>query len=298
MPVGQTIAVIGEEGEEVSVQPESTNGDSGQEEGSRAPVRRRRARAGPEGIGGRARALDVRADHRGPRAVAADGRIKASPLARRIAREKGLDLSQVPGLGRKDGSSPRTSSGRRRANPCRSPCRAGRAGSRGADVDPEDDRAPADQGVSTPVFQLVVSADMTRAGAARAAGRANPRRGDEADHLRSAHQALCGGAAAPPEGQLALRGRNRHALLDRERRNCGRHRPRPHRAGDPRRRRAQHRRDRRGPVGSRHPCPRRQAAAGRPRRRHLHDLQSRHVRDRPVHRRPQPASGGDPASSA
>jgi pyruvate dehydrogenase E2 component (dihydrolipoamide acetyltransferase) len=99
--VGKTIAVIGEQGEEVAAEklaPESANGggpeveETAQEEGSRAPARddeRERARTAeapprPEG----------RAD-----VETGDGRVKASPLARRIARERGIDLSAVAGTG-------------------------------------------------------------------------------------------------------------------------------------------------------------------------------------------------------
>ena len=148
VPVGQTIAVIGEEGEEVSVQPESTNGDSGQEEGSRAPARAKSA-------SGRQASADepepsMSEQITGVEPSRADGRIKASPLARRIAREKGMDLSQVRRTG-PDGSSPRTSSVPSPGQPAAVHRHAGRAGSRGADVDRKDDRAPADQGVGGPV---------------------------------------------------------------------------------------------------------------------------------------------------
>jgi pyruvate dehydrogenase E2 component (dihydrolipoamide acetyltransferase) len=111
--VGRTIAVIGEQGEEVSVD----GGDGGRpqeaeaeaeapapaeqepaadeepaEEGSRAPARdaeRERGRA--------ASAEAAREAPSGPTRV--DGRVKASPLARRIARERGVDLAALSGTG-------------------------------------------------------------------------------------------------------------------------------------------------------------------------------------------------------
>src|SRR5881397_3248582 len=92
--VGKTIAVIGEQGEEVQVEPQQTDGngssarevDDDAQEAAQRPVRD----SGPvQGV-------------RGNREVPptdANGRIKASPLARRIARERGIDLSAVAGTG-------------------------------------------------------------------------------------------------------------------------------------------------------------------------------------------------------
>jgi pyruvate dehydrogenase E2 component (dihydrolipoamide acetyltransferase) len=78
--VGKTIAVIGEQGEEVQVEPQQTdgNGSSAQEvdDDAQAEVTEVRQPSGDNG-----------------------GRIKASPLARRIARERGIDLSAVAGTG-------------------------------------------------------------------------------------------------------------------------------------------------------------------------------------------------------
>jgi pyruvate dehydrogenase E2 component (dihydrolipoamide acetyltransferase) len=103
--VGRTIAVIGEQGEQVEVEPTERGGngsaaqevpDEAQEEGSPARARQqerergRRASAGDMG--------DEVADIRRP-AGDNGGRIKASPLARRIARERGIDLSAVAGTG-------------------------------------------------------------------------------------------------------------------------------------------------------------------------------------------------------
>jgi pyruvate dehydrogenase E2 component (dihydrolipoamide acetyltransferase) len=103
--VGRTIAVIGKEGEEVPAESgDSGNGDgagakgkaavdvdeSEQEEGSPGAARedeRERGRAAssaPEPPKGAAKN---------------GGRIKASPLARRIARERGIDLAGISGTG-------------------------------------------------------------------------------------------------------------------------------------------------------------------------------------------------------
>ncbi len=96
VPVGQTIAVIGEEGEEP---PELGSGNGAaaqevgehpQEEGSPGPAReeeRERRRKAAEQI----------AEARQP--TRDGGRVKASPLARRIARERGIDLASLTGTG-------------------------------------------------------------------------------------------------------------------------------------------------------------------------------------------------------
>jgi pyruvate dehydrogenase E2 component (dihydrolipoamide acetyltransferase) len=80
--VGKPVAVIGEAGEEVPEEAAATepseNGDAQRPEAPEAP----------------------RADRPEPAPVEQDGgRIKASPLARRIARERGLDLASLTGTG-------------------------------------------------------------------------------------------------------------------------------------------------------------------------------------------------------
>jgi pyruvate dehydrogenase E2 component (dihydrolipoamide acetyltransferase) len=103
--VGRTIAVIGEQGEEVEVETSEPAGngsagqevaDDGQEEGSPA-----RAREQERERGRRASAGDMGEQVAEIRQPAGEngGRIKASPLARRIARERGIDLSAVAGTG-------------------------------------------------------------------------------------------------------------------------------------------------------------------------------------------------------
>jgi pyruvate dehydrogenase E2 component (dihydrolipoamide acetyltransferase) len=99
--VGRTIAVIGEEGE--SVPEPSGNGASAAqtveeteaEEGSPALAReaeRERGRAASVEAAPATREVEAAPRRDG-------GRIKASPLARRIARERGVDLAQVQGTG-------------------------------------------------------------------------------------------------------------------------------------------------------------------------------------------------------
>jgi pyruvate dehydrogenase E2 component (dihydrolipoyllysine-residue acetyltransferase) len=101
--VGRTIAVIGEQGEKVEVEPEEPAGngsaarevaDVAQTEGSPAweQERERGRRASAGDMGEQVTEIRQPAGDNG-------GRIKASPLARRIARERGIDLSAVAGTG-------------------------------------------------------------------------------------------------------------------------------------------------------------------------------------------------------
>src|SRR5215468_6801892 len=92
--VGTTIAVIGEQGEEV---PELGNGGAPQsaEKPAEAPARE------PERAVGRAASAAAEVVE-APQPVQTDGagaRIKASPLARRIARERGIELGSLKGTG-------------------------------------------------------------------------------------------------------------------------------------------------------------------------------------------------------
>jgi pyruvate dehydrogenase E2 component (dihydrolipoamide acetyltransferase) len=83
--VGRTIAVIGEQGEEVTVvaiDGDSANGQSAVREPARVETRSEPALPQPK------EELET-----------AEGRVKASPLARRIARERGIELSLVAGTG-------------------------------------------------------------------------------------------------------------------------------------------------------------------------------------------------------
>ena len=103
--VGRTIAFIGQEGEDV---PEpSGNGaapaaesdaaaveeqDEAQTEGSSAPAMDEQRARGQEAAAATAAAEQ-------PAATRGDGRVKASPLARRLAREKGIDIATLQGSG-------------------------------------------------------------------------------------------------------------------------------------------------------------------------------------------------------
>jgi pyruvate dehydrogenase E2 component (dihydrolipoyllysine-residue acetyltransferase) len=101
--VGKTIAVIGEQGEEVSVAEEPSTdggaarqvGEDQQEEGSPAPAREAERERGRSAS---APPTEQAAETRGAGSENG-GRIKASPLARRIARERGIELSAIAGTG-------------------------------------------------------------------------------------------------------------------------------------------------------------------------------------------------------
>ena len=90
VPVGRTIAVIGEQGESVEV------GEDEQEEGSPARAREQERERGREASTQGEMSEQV-TQIREPQS--GNGRVKASPLARRIARERGVDLRNVAGTG-------------------------------------------------------------------------------------------------------------------------------------------------------------------------------------------------------
>ena len=77
--VGTTVAVIGKEGEEFTLEPVTAPAPAATPVAAAAPV--------------------VAAEPEVAAAAHADGRVKASPLARRIARERGIDLANVTGTG-------------------------------------------------------------------------------------------------------------------------------------------------------------------------------------------------------
>jgi pyruvate dehydrogenase E2 component (dihydrolipoamide acetyltransferase) len=84
-PVGQTIAYIGKEGEEAPAEPAETGSAS-----KAAPDKPQPADAPKPAV--TTASVSAEAQSNG-------GRIKASPLARRIARERGIDLSSLQGTG-------------------------------------------------------------------------------------------------------------------------------------------------------------------------------------------------------
>ena len=154
--VGATVAVIGEDGK----RPPSgrrrhrPNGGAGRR---RAPKLPRPSTPRPRNHEqARPRSATPRAAQPAGRAAAPPGEaraVKASPLARRIARERGVDLTAMTGTGPEAASSRRTSS----SAPPRAAQPAAPAASALAppaevevvqlDLGPQDDRAAADRGL-------------------------------------------------------------------------------------------------------------------------------------------------------
>jgi pyruvate dehydrogenase E2 component (dihydrolipoamide acetyltransferase) len=167
VPVGQTIAVIGEEGEEVAepepqpeAEPKAEEVEAPQEEGSRAPARDEERERGRE-----APVAAEPAESAEPQPTTSDGRVKASPLARRIAREKGLELAQVRGTG-PEGRIVAEDVERALAAPAPAP------GAPAAPAEPEITPLTTlrktiarrlTEAWQAPVFQISMSADMARA---------------------------------------------------------------------------------------------------------------------------------------
>jgi pyruvate dehydrogenase E2 component (dihydrolipoamide acetyltransferase) len=95
VPVGETIAWIGEQGEEIAAPEAPASDGDGDGAGERAeaapaPAPARESPAAP--------ASSASGNGAG-RSTVEGGRIKASPLARRIARERGIELAQITGTG-------------------------------------------------------------------------------------------------------------------------------------------------------------------------------------------------------
>jgi pyruvate dehydrogenase E2 component (dihydrolipoamide acetyltransferase) len=169
-PVGTTIAYIGKEGEAVAAPGPSSDDGAAQsaEKPAEAPARE------PEREEGREAAAEAAQAEPEPERAAAPtngGRVKASPLARRIARERGIELSSLHGTGPE---------GRIVAEDVERAAAPGPAAPRTDFVFPgaagEVERLELSnvrrtiarrltEAWTVPVFQLTVSADMTRANA-------------------------------------------------------------------------------------------------------------------------------------
>jgi pyruvate dehydrogenase E2 component (dihydrolipoamide acetyltransferase) len=158
--VGKRIAVIGEEGEEVSTEVDEDE----QEEGSPAPAREEERERGREAD----TEEQPEAETKEPEPARADGRVKASPLARRIARERGIDLRSLTGTG-PEGRVVAEDVERAAATPAYATAGA-------APLEAEVQKLSSvrrtiarrlTEAWQAPVFQISMSADMTRALALR-----------------------------------------------------------------------------------------------------------------------------------
>lgn len=163
VPVGQTVAVIGEQGEEITVEADASPAkDEPQTEGSRGPARDDE----------RERGRQASADNGSPpetRSTDSGARVKASPLARRIARERGVDLAQLRGTG-PDGRI--VAEDVERAEASSAPAAAAAAPVGEVEIIPLTSirRTIArrlTEAWTVPVFQLTIDVDMTRAVALR-----------------------------------------------------------------------------------------------------------------------------------
>jgi pyruvate dehydrogenase E2 component (dihydrolipoamide acetyltransferase) len=176
--VGRTIALIGSEGEDVGESlsgakaPESDSGedadvrveDQPQEEGSPAEqMDDERERGRQAAAKTAAAAQPATSDGRLDTGAA---RVKASPLARRLAREKGIDIAQVSGSG-PEGRVVAQDVERAAAAPQAAPAAALPAAGEIEELELTSTRKTIARRLTeawqAPVFQLTVSVDMTRA---------------------------------------------------------------------------------------------------------------------------------------
>jgi pyruvate dehydrogenase E2 component (dihydrolipoamide acetyltransferase) len=153
-PVGQTIAFIGEEGEEVQ--------DTGAPEKEEKPAAEAPTREPEREEGRDAAERTAEAEPQKAAAASNGGRIKASPLARRIARERGIDLASLSGTG-PEGRIVAEDVERAEARPAPAAVPAGEV----EEIPLTSIRKTIARRLTAawqaPVFQLTVSADMTRA---------------------------------------------------------------------------------------------------------------------------------------
>jgi pyruvate dehydrogenase E2 component (dihydrolipoamide acetyltransferase) len=149
--VGRTIAVIGEQGEEVPA-----ISSDGEPEAAAEEPEPEEAPAPPQGNG---------RPEESPTIQATGGRVKASPLARRIARERGIDLAALRGTG-PEGRIVAEDVERAEAAPvAAAPAPAGKVERRELTSTRKTIARRLTEAWQIPVFQLQASADMTRVSA-------------------------------------------------------------------------------------------------------------------------------------
>jgi pyruvate dehydrogenase E2 component (dihydrolipoamide acetyltransferase) len=180
--VGRTIAFIGDEGEDVpsgnggapkaaDAEAESDEAaveeqDEPQTEGSSAPGMDDQRALGQEAAAATAEAATAAVTEAPARP---DGRVKASPLARRLAREKGIDIAQLQGTGPEGRIVAEDVERGVVAAPKPAPAAAAAAAPAGEveEVELSSTRKTIARRLTeawqAPVFQLTVTADMTRA---------------------------------------------------------------------------------------------------------------------------------------
>lgn len=172
VPVGRTVAYIGEEGEQLPEPAEGSPEPDARveaERGAAASVEKPAAAPARDTERARDRAASMEAEATAEAPSRANGRIKASPLARRIARERGVDLAAVRGTG-PDGRIVAEDVERAAAAPAAAPAPVPAVSAPVGEVE----RRPLSnvrrtiarrltQAWTVPAFQLTVSIEMTRA---------------------------------------------------------------------------------------------------------------------------------------
>jgi pyruvate dehydrogenase E2 component (dihydrolipoamide acetyltransferase) len=180
VPVGQTIAVIGAQGEEVSVETGpapagAETADEGAPQSAEKPVQAPEREADRE----RGRAASAAPATNGAggdgAGTVSGGRIKASPLARRIARERGIELAALHGTGPEGrivaedveraaaGGVAAPAIDRGQAPAAATPVPAGEVERRELTSIRRTIARRLTEAWQAPVFQIAMSADMTRA---------------------------------------------------------------------------------------------------------------------------------------
>jgi len=98
VPVSTPIAVVGEEGEEVGDQSAEVETETSAKTAPKAekeePAREKTGAQPPQ-----PKPASIKPEEAAPKVATTNGRIKASPLARRMAEEENLDLSDIQGSG-------------------------------------------------------------------------------------------------------------------------------------------------------------------------------------------------------
>src|SRR5699024_3720556 len=97
VPLGKVMAVIGEEGEDIS---DILEEDAGEDEDASEPKEdEKEAEEEEDEVQSEEAEEDDKKEQKAPAPASGNGRIKASPLARKMAEEEGITLSNVEGSG-------------------------------------------------------------------------------------------------------------------------------------------------------------------------------------------------------
>ena len=103
VPLGRTMAIIGEEGEDISdlIEEAKSAGEAKPEDAEKEEKKEKETKEEPADpvFGDLEQNGSEQKEVKSTASVTEDGRIKASPLARKMAEEKGIELSNVQGSG-------------------------------------------------------------------------------------------------------------------------------------------------------------------------------------------------------